>query len=177
MKNFKLISAIAVVLSLFCNACREHDHETAQENITRVTVTLKGINGSNFDTEFTWKDANFDKIPDSIDSIAIPANTKFAVTIKVFDDTTTPTTDLSEEIKGESNDHLFVLKSSSGNLVISDLNTDSSGKPFGIESIWSSGAVAQGDVRIQLYHEPTDKSASNPGGEIDFDVSFSVIIR
>jgi hypothetical protein len=33
-------------------------------------------------------------------------------------------------------------------------------------------------VNIKLYHEPTDKNnAANPGGDVDFDVTFPVVIR
>ncbi len=177
--NFKVFTAaMMIAFSLLFVACDKHDHdETEQENITRIIVQLKGTNGAIFDKEFTWKDANFDKVPDSIDTIAIPANTVFVAVIKVFDDTTSPVTDLSAEIKGESNDHLFVIKPSFNNLTVSDLNTDAAGKPFGIESRWTSITPSAGSVRIQLYHEPTDKSAANPGGEVDFDLSFPVKIK
>ena len=88
--NFKVFTAaMMIAFSLLFVACDKHDHdETEQENITRIIVQLKGTNGAIFDKEFTWKDANFDKVPDSIDTIAIPANTVFVAVIKVFDDTT-----------------------------------------------------------------------------------------
>jgi hypothetical protein len=166
--------ALLVILSVF--SCKKEE-ETEQENLTRIEVHLVGINGSSFNKEFEWKDTNADKIADAIDTISIPANTSFKVHVHVYDDTKTPSVEVSDEIEAESNVHLFIFKPNTNGLTISDLSKDAAGQPFGIDSVWKTTAAANGSVRILLHHEPTDKNSATPGGEVDFDVSFPVKVE
>ena len=48
---------------------------------------------------------------------------------------------------------------------------------FGLKTRWVVNTGA-GAVNIKLYHEPTSKfDLNNPGGEVDFDVTFPVRIQ
>ncbi|MEY3241578.1 MAG: hypothetical protein RIR11_3017 [Bacteroidota bacterium] len=160
---------------LFANSCKKDD-KTAEENITTIEVH---ITGAGFDKKFFWNDTDGDGVANSIDSIVIPPNvSNLKGHLHVYDRTVTPEIDLTEEIEGENKEHLFVYNVNLGSLVIKDLNTDDDGKPFGITSVWATQAAGTGTVNIKLYHEPTDKNnAANPGGDVDFDVTFPVVIR
>ena len=64
------------------------------------------------------------------------------------------------------------------NIQIADADVDSNGKPFRLETVWTTGAASSGTVNVVLKHEP-DKSAADPNatGETDFDVTFPVTIQ
>jgi hypothetical protein len=174
--QFKRSTILAFFALLFIFSCKK-DETTEEENITRIQIHLTGTNGSSFDKEFDWKDTNADNIADGIDTIRVPANTTFKAHVHVYDDTKTPIADLTEEIEAESNVHLFVFKPSTTGLSITDLNKDAAGLPFGITSTWKTTEAANGTFRLLLHHEPVDKNAAEPGGEVDFDVTFVVIVE
>lgn len=171
-----LLLLLAASTSLFTAGCKDKGEDTQGEVITRVQVHLTGINGG-FDQEFEAKDPDGDGIFNTIDEITIPAGAAYNCHLHVYDDSKTPIEDLTEEIEAENVDHLFVLKGNTAGLSIANLNTDNNGAPFGLESIWTSGAAATGTVQIKLIHEPTDKNATDPGGDTDFDVTFTVKVQ
>ncbi|MBP6810424.1 MAG: hypothetical protein KA138_02820 [Saprospiraceae bacterium] len=164
---------LATMASFFTVGCDKKDDPTPQELITKVAVHLTGTNGSSFNQEFEAEDLEGDGIWNNIPSINIPANTTFHVHVHVYDGET----EINDEIEAENTEHLFVYKISGANLVVSGLNLDDDGNPFGIDSEWTSAAASTGTVQIKLIHEPTDKNALDPGGEVDFDVTFPVIIQ
>jgi hypothetical protein len=174
--SFRLLILLAVSGSLFSVGCDKHDH-TEGEVITRVVVHLTGL-GNNFNQEFTAKDDDGDGVFNSIDPITLPIGSAFSCRLHVYDDTKNPVEDISEEIQAESNEHLFTFSVTGANLVIGNLNTDGNGAPFGLESIWTSAAASNGSVKITLYHEPTNKnSTTDPGGDVDVEVSFPVTLQ
>jgi hypothetical protein len=177
MNNLKnrfstLFLLVAAASAVFLTGCKK-DKATENEIITMVVVHLTGI-GTAFDTEFAAVDADGDGIFNTIAPIEIPTNSVFNCHLHVVDG---PLTDITEEIEVENTAHLFVIKTSGGGLSVSDLNTDDNGAPFGLESTWTTSDAATGSVQITLYHEPTDKTAADPGGEVDFDVVFPVKVQ
>ena len=182
-KIFKLMNITKMLLlalagTLILNACKK-DEGTSQESITRVEVHLTGANG--FDEEFTWSDPDGGDVSNAfIDPIIIPASAGSSLHchVHVYDDTKTPAQDLTEDIENESNVHLFVYKVTGANVGIAYDDTDKNGKNFGIETVWTKGNTSSGLLNVKLYHEPTDKSNLNtPGGEVDFDVNFPVVVE
>ncbi|GAB4500336.1 MAG: hypothetical protein OHK0019_38560 [Saprospiraceae bacterium] len=168
-----LLLLLAASLTLFTAGCDKDDDGTEQELITKVVVHLTGTGSSLFNQEFEAEDTDGDGVWDNIASLDIPANTTFDVHVHVYDGDE----EIDAEIIDEKDEHLFVYKVTGANLVISDLNTDNNGEPFGIDSKWTSAAASTGTVQIQLIHEPTDKNAADPGGEVDLDVTFPVKIQ
>ncbi|MDX2279810.1 MAG: hypothetical protein NW218_09490 [Saprospiraceae bacterium] len=169
-KFLMLLIAVSATLVVGC----KKDAATVEEKITKIEVHLTGINGSTFNEEFSAEDPDADGVFNTIASIDIPMNTVFNVHVHVYDGTMA----LDSEIEEESNDHLFVYQVTGGNLVVGDLNLDAAGKPFGQDSKWTSAAASTGSVRIKLIHEPTDKdNTMDPGGSVDFDVTFPVKVQ
>lgn len=174
--NIKIfLGALTLGATLFFPACKK-DEETAEENITTIEVHLTG---PGFDRKFYWNDTDADGVANTLDTIALPPLTgNIQAHLHVYDRSVSPEIDLTEEIEAESNDHLFVYATATAGLTISNLNTDANGKPFGITSTWATDQPGTGSLNIKLYHEPTDKtSTSNPGGDVDFDVTFPVKIN
>ncbi len=71
-----------------------------------------------------------------------------------------------------------VARSNGVNLTVLGADTDDTGKPFRLQTVWTTGTVSVGLLNILLKHEP-DKDASNPDatGETDFEVAFPVRIQ
>ncbi|MBP6812593.1 MAG: hypothetical protein KA138_13790 [Saprospiraceae bacterium] len=170
-----MLLLVAATATLFVAGCKK-DKATESEVITKVVVHLTGI-GNSFDTEFEAIDADGDGIFNTIDEIQLPVNTSFNCHIHVYDETKTPAADITEEIEAENTAHLFVFKTTLPGLIIEDLNTDDNGKPFGLESTWSTVLAGTGSVQIALHHDPTDKTAADPGGDVDFEVTFPVKVQ
>ncbi|MBK7936196.1 MAG: hypothetical protein IPJ82_03585 [Lewinellaceae bacterium] len=173
-----LLLIAAAGITLFISGCKKDNKGTQQEVITRVVVHLTGIGiGTSFDMEFEAEDSDGDGVFNTIDEIAIPVNGAFNCHLHVYDDTKDPVEDITEEIEEENVEHLFVFQSATAGLLISNLNTDDNGDPFGLESTWTTGTAANGTVKILLHHEPADKNAADPGGDVDFEVTFPVKVQ
>lgn len=174
--TIRLFLVMALAVGFFNQGCDKHDH-TEGEVITRFVVHLTGI-GNSFNQEFEAKDDDGDGVFNSIDPITLPIGSAFMCHLHVYDDTKNPVEDITEEIEAESNAHLFTYAVAGANIVVGNLNTDSNGAPFGLESIWTSAAASSGSVKITLYHEPTNKnSTTDPGGDVDVEVTFPVTIQ
>lgn len=180
-KHFKLpLFVLLATTSFFFTACNDDDDDgTAQENITTVQVHLVG---PGFDQEFEWND--LDGVGGNnpvIDTIVVPANSGLGDIVShvhVYDRSKTPEVDITEEIEAESLDHLITYAFTSANVNIAYDDIDGNGKPLGLKTIWISTGASSGSLRIILYHEPSNKdNLSDPGGEVDFDVTFPVKIQ
>lgn len=172
--KYTAISLAIVSAALTFASCKKDD-KTESENITKVVVHLTA---PGFDQEFEAKETNGDGIWDSIDEIVLPALTgDLTCRIHVYDETQTPVADLTEEIKAESNAHIFTFKVTGADLQIRSNDMDAAGNPFNLETLWDAGDVSNGTVQIKLFHDPSDKNAVDPGGEVDFDLSFPVKIQ
>jgi len=171
IQNLLLLAAASA--TLFVAGCKKDDEGTEQEQITKVIVHLTGTGGSTFNEEFEAEDPDGDGVWNTIPSLVIPVNTVFDVHIHVYDGDE----EIDDELIAEKEEHLFVYKVTGANLTVSDRDTDSNGEPFGIDSKWTTTSASVGTVQIQLVHEPTDKNALDPGGEVDFDVTLPVRIQ
>ncbi|MDO8365198.1 MAG: hypothetical protein Q7T20_00270 [Saprospiraceae bacterium] len=173
MKNTFILLAFGVALLAFAS-CKK-DSKTAAENITKVVLRLSA---PGFEQEFEAKETNGDGIWDSIDEIILPALTgDITCHVHVYDETQSPVVDLTEEIEAESTAHMFTFKVSGADLAVKPNDTDASGKAFNLETLWDAGDVSNGSIQVRLHHDPTDKAALDPGGEVDFDVTFVVKIQ
>ncbi|MCB0545250.1 MAG: hypothetical protein KDC61_06415 [Saprospiraceae bacterium] len=163
--------------SLTFQACKDDDTTTEQENITTVEVHLTG---PGMDMKFYWRDLDGPGgTAPVIDEITLPAMTdNIMCHLHVYDESKTPTDNITEEIEAENVDHLFVLTPTGADVSIASDDTDDNGAPFNLETLWTTGSASTGTLNIKLHHEPTDKAnTASPGGETDFDVTFPVKIQ
>jgi hypothetical protein len=175
-RTLALVATVALT-AMLSTGC-DKDDDTAEENITTIEVHLTGSGG--LDQKFFWDDTDGDGSPNTLDTIVVPAfSSNIQCHLHVYDRSVSPEVNLTEEIEEESRDHLFrYTLSGVTNLTIGDLDTDPTGAPLGIRSVWTAGPAGQkGTLRLQLFHEPTDKNAADPGGDVDFDVNFPVVVR
>lgn len=172
--KYSIIFLAITAMAITASSCKKDD-KTESENITKVVMHLSA---AGFDQEFEAKETNGDGVWDSIDEIVLPAGTNnLNCHIHVYDETQSPVLDLTEEIEAESAVHIFTYKISGAELTIKPNDSDSNGKPLNLETLWDTGNASNGTVQVKLHHEPSDKTATDPGGEIDFDVTFPVKVQ
>ena len=173
----RIIIACSLAITMLMVACKK-DSATQQEYITKVIIHLHGSGG--FNQEFEWSDPDGgDTGNASVDDIIIPAGTTdITGHLYVIDGSKSPAEDLSSQIESESDVHLFVYKLMGTAVSRIDYDdVDANGKPFGLDTKWTVG-TGTGSVQIVLHHQPTNKDdLSNPGGEVDFDVTFPVAVQ
>ena len=156
------------------------EHE--EELITTVTLNLSK-EGSNETQSFNWKNTKGAGEPDaqSRDRITLDANASYTLSVQLFNESITPKEELTEEIKKENDEHLFVFLPSDGlNLSYTSSDKDSNDKPVGLSGNLATMSASSGNLRIVLRHEPTSKETptdlSSVGGSTDVDISFEVSI-
>ncbi|MCC7466263.1 MAG: hypothetical protein IT261_08345 [Saprospiraceae bacterium] len=166
----------AIALGIFSLAsCEKHDH-TENENITKVDLKLTG---AGFNQVFSAIESNGDGIWDVIQPITIPAGvTPITCEVFVYDITQTPIKDLTTEIVEEGAEHFFTYTISGVNVTVVAVDKDSNNQPIGQNTSWTIGSASNGTVQVKLFHEPSNKNnSSDPGGEVDFDITFPVTIQ
>lgn len=175
IKQFWMLP-LSVLGLLGLTQCEKSPSNTQNELITRISVQLIGSGFATFNQTFEAVDADGDGVFDSIDTISIP-NSPLLCQLGVYDDSKNPVDTITLEIQAENEAHLFVFDSNVPGFSVDNRNTDDAGNPFGLMSVWNPTLTGSGNVRIRLIHEPSDKNASDPGGETDFDVTFPLKIQ
>lgn len=187
MMKYALIAAIATV---FFIACKKDEVITPtpveQELITTLRLTV--TNNEGFNKTFIYKVENgFGSTTQGIvtkDDIVLASDKQYDVEVQLLNEKKTPAEDITEEVKAESNDHLFLFQSvpaaGSGSITFSEGNKDGNGNAFNQKIKFKAGGAGTGAVTITLKHEPTDKAAATPdaaGGETDVEAVFNVKLQ
>jgi hypothetical protein len=156
--------------------CKGGD-ETASEVITTVELHLTG---NNLDKKFYWRDKDGDGGNNPIiDTLLLPVNmTGMKCSILLYDESKNPVDNITEELKAEADDHLFVYQPANAGLKITYNDRDNNGKNLGLQTLWATETASVGTLNITLYHEPINKDNLNaPGGDVDVSVVFPVRLR
>ncbi|MBL7684231.1 MAG: hypothetical protein JNK00_12800 [Flavipsychrobacter sp.] len=187
MMKYALIAAIATV---FFIACKKDEVITPtpveQELITTLRLTV--TNNEGFNKTFIYKVENgFGSTTQGIvtkDDIVLASDKQYDVEVQLLNEKKTPSEDITEEVKAESNDHLFLFQSvpaaGSGSITFNEGNKDGNGNAFNQKIKFKAGGAGTGAVTITLKHEPTDKAAATPdaaGGETDVEAVFNVKLQ
>ena len=168
MKLSKMMTAIVCGI-LFMTACKKAATND-QEYINDVTISMGASN-------FRWVDAAGGAAP-KIDTIKLLPGFNSTFTVNLSDASQTPSKSFNGEVDAEKDVHLFVFKTTGGNLTITDLSKDNNLKDFGRTAKLTATTAGKGTLQIILKHLP-DKLAANPSttGETDIDVTFPVVIK
>ncbi len=176
-----------LALSLYLCACNKETVSTPEPNeqelITALSVGLaKGGGAPVWYTYSVTNGFHADQGAEfSVDTIRLEANSSYAATIRVYNESVNPGIDVTPEIIAEQNTHLFFHQpDSSSGLRTGGLDTDKNGQPFGLRSTWTTQGAANATMRIILFHGPRRKSETTPAaiaGSTDADAIFPVQIR
>ena len=188
MKNYILIKLYLLIILITINtACTDKGHGNEQELITTLIYSLNQIGPSTDSVIMTFRDLDGEGGNPPVVTVSGPlkANSAYQATLKLLNESVTPATDFTEDVRKEGTSHQFFFsKNGTLNITTSYTDTDSNGRPIGISSAIIASGPSSGKIIITLRHEP-NKSATgvsngditNAGGETDIEVSFDVEIK
>jgi len=112
------------------------------------------------------------------DTINLDSSKTYNLMVEVLDESSSPATIVSDEIRKEGVDHQFFFNISAGLLMTQSYDDlDANGAPIGLMNIVSTSSKSNGILRINLKHQPGIKNGNQAAGESDIDVSFQTLIQ
>ena len=193
MKNFIRLAFVFTLSAISFVACKKdkdpiitNPAPVEQEVIT--TLRLVVTNSAGFNKTFNYKVSNgFNSTTPAtpvIDDVVLSPNTTYNVSVEVWNEEETPAEDVTEEVKEENKEHLFVLESNptsgAGSIAFSNGSKDDDGAPLNQTIDFTTDAAGNGTLTVTLKHEPTDKNATTAdavGGETDAKAIFPTVIK
>ena len=193
MNGLPIVTALTVIL--LAAGCEVEDpvREDVPELITKVTLTFTPTVGD--PVVVTATDPDGEGVQDvQVDGdIKLEATKSYSLSLTLANGLVKPSDpeyDVTEEVEEESDEHIFFFSwtnnifkdpEGDGNIdrrgdPVNYEDEDVNGLPLGLETFWTAGAVASGDFRIMLKHQPDLKSATSESGvgETDLDLTFGV---
>lgn len=182
MKLIYLSLSFLVLLS--CK--KEVEIEPTDDNELITTVELIFTDAANVSKSFKFKDRDGDSrtAPEAFDTLKLARNTDYTLEIKIGDESKGALVDITEDIKTESDVHLFVYRPNPISLLaIQITDADKNALPVGLtakaKSQYFPGA---GKLQVLLKHQPPlngkiVKTGDEEAGSTDLDLSFPVIIK
>ena len=187
--NFNLKIGLALIATsvLLLNSCKKNDPviPNEEELISSLKYTLTPVGGGDV-VELIFQDLDGDGgDPPFISEGILDANKNYTGSLEHLNETTTPETDITVEIKEEGEDHQFFFNVSDNlKLTINYDDQDSNGNPVGLATNISTIDASEGQLTIVLRHEPVktapgvaDGDITNASGETDIEVTFNLTIQ
>ena len=182
-KQLSYLMAALLMVTFVATGCKKDDKEPENEEelITTVKLMFTEVGGTGTLT-FTFKDVDGPggNPPSMNEQIVLAPNKQYNCAIELLDESKTPAEDITDEIKKEANDHQFYFAPTGVNITVGGLNNDPLGRPLGVTSVWTTGAVSgPGTVKVTLKHKPGAKGSSDPVtvGETDIEINFAARIQ
>lgn len=184
MKKILNILSFTLAAGLLFTSCLKSNAEEGNDNeiITTMEVHLTPTGGSEVVYKFDDPDGPGGNAAIQ-DVITLAASKTYAVKIVLLDKTKIPVVVITDEVLKEAIDHRFYFEPSPGsNIAVSGFDNDINGIPVGISSSWTTGAAANGNIKITLRHyENGGKAAADPvsstKSSTDAEVSFVTKIQ
>lgn len=186
LKTIKKIS-LMVLCGVSLMACSSDDDIpeviNQEELITTVKITLVPENNGET-VELSYQDLDGDGSNEAvIKTEALQANTVYAGTIQLLNETVDPIEDITLEVAEEGDEHQFFY-SNEANLTVSYTDEDANGNPIGITFLLETSTAKNGSLTVVLRHEPnknapgvSDGNIENAGGETDIHASFPITVE
>ena len=179
------IALLSLLLSatLFTVSCKDEEVVVEEENELITTVKLNFTSGGTTQS-FKYSDPDGDggKTP-TIDAISLKPNTAYTLTVEVLDESKMPVGNITDEVKKESDEHLFVYTPTPSSLLTYSYG-DKDAKNFGIGITGSAktNVAGTGKLKVQLRHQPpingkaTKDGTPTPGSD-DINIDFNVTVQ
>jgi hypothetical protein len=184
-KNRIIISGfIALALLFSMVACKDTSVDVEEENEIITTVKLNFTAGGTTQTfVFTDPDGDGGNAPTKFDNISLKPNTSYTLTVQLLNESTTPAEDITNEVKTESQEHLFVFTPSPASLLTYTYgDKDVRNFPIGLTGTAQTGAAGTGKLKVQLRHQPPVngkdvKDGTPTPGSDDVSLDFNLSIQ
>jgi len=188
MKHY-ISSFFALVIAVGISSCgindHDHDHDHDHDYATTVIVTLVNQSNTADTVKAVWKDLDGPggAAPSIIDTISLKSDITYAGSIELYNESKTPKTDITQEIKADDFEHQFFFTPSTGiaslvewNYTDKDRNNLPVGLTFQVKT--KTGAGNKGTVNIVLSHyDSITKDGIRKSLESDIDIDYPVIIK
>lgn len=148
------------------------------ELITTVKLTFVDTNGIEPTVIVRFRDPDGDggNPPVQFDTIKLKANTVYNATLELFNESTSPVTNVSGEVFAEADEHLFCYTPAGVNLTI--IRTDSDGVfELGLKTLWTTGNTSVGTTKVVLKHQPGVKDGTCSPGDTDVELDFVTVLQ
>lgn len=184
-KRTNLLSIAMIGMSLSIVSCSDehdddHNHDE-NELITTVKLTLKNNVNANDSTVAIWKDLDGDGGANpAIDTLRIKKGVTYSGKLVLLDESKSPVTNITNEVKSEADEHLFVYKTpATSGIGVTITDKDSKNLPIGILSQFTVNTTAANNstLNILLRHQPGTKDGTETPGSTDVDVIFPTKVQ
>lgn len=184
-RNQRHIALLSLLLSatLFTVSCKDEEVDAEEENELITTVKLNFTSGGTTQS-FKYSDSDGDggKAP-TVDAISLKPNTTYTLTVEVLDESKMPVSDITEEVKEESDEHLFVYTPTPSSLLTYTYgDKDANNFVIGLTGSAKTNAAGTGKLKVQLRHQPpingkaTKDGTPTPGSD-DINIDFNVAVQ
>ena len=170
---------------LFVSACKkDSDVDPEEENELITTVKLNFSAGGSTKT-FTYSDSDGDggKAPTKFETISLSPNTTYTLTVELLDESKSPVSNISNEVKEEGDEHLFIYTPSpSGLITYTYGDKDSRNLGIGLTGTAKTGTSGSGKFKVQLRHQPpiggkpVKDGTATPGSD-DVNLDFNLEVK
>ncbi len=177
------ILSILLGLMLLIASCKKDSVDVADENELITSVKLNfTANGTTQTFKYSDPDGDGGKAP-TIENISLKANTNYALTIEVLDESKTPVSSITNEILAAKDEHLFLYLPTPATLFTYTYgDKDSRSFNVGLVGNLKTGAAATGKLKVQLRHQPpingkpVKDGTATPGSD-DLNIDFNMAIQ
>ena len=181
--NLFILTLGLLALSIFFNACKKKvttpPNPNEEELITTFKLTLVDSAGIKPTVIAQYRDLDGDGGANPIqwDTLRMQANTTYLGTIELLDESSSPVDTISNEVQDEGVDHLFCFEINGIQTQIQRTDLDANGLEIGLNTKWHSGAAGNGNINIQLRHQPDIKNGTCSVGAADIDLVFQTEVN
>jgi hypothetical protein len=177
-----------VSLTLVISSCKKEDNPAAPPPVvehppaTTVVLILKDSLGTaTLDTCVVRDTSLVHGQPPQEGQLDLLAGGSYRGTFALYDETKSPREDITADIIAEKDAHVFKFRFTGADttrVVISDLDVDSHGFPFGLNFRITAtpGGTASGNLRVILEHHD-DGNKNGTEFDLDLDRDFPVIMQ
>jgi hypothetical protein len=184
IRKIKIVAILTIFITIV--SCRKQPIippavVNEPENITTVKIELKDSANVNNIVTAQWRDLDGAGGNNPvIEAISLQANKTYFATITILDETKSPVSNISDEVKEEGDQHQFFFKPTNANVSVKYNDADANGNPIGLNSKWRTTTSSTGTITVILKHQPGVKVTS-PGdinaGETDLEVNYPISIN
>ncbi|MDB2622473.1 type 1 periplasmic binding fold superfamily protein [Flavobacteriales bacterium] len=182
--NKSLLASLALGALIFSSCEKDHAHvHNEHEVMTTLTYTLTAEGADTVALKFIDLDGEGGNDP-TITGGTLKANTTYAGSIVILNETETPAEDVTIEILEEDEDHQFFFTTTVEGLTVSYSDEDENGNPIGQSNTVTTVGEGSGTIMVTLLHEPNKSGTgvaggdiTNAGGETDIEVTFDVDVK
>ena len=184
---WKKTSLVLLLACLLCQfSCKKDNPEIPDEGelITTLKYTLE-TPGEVDPVIMTFRDLDGPGGNDpDITAGTLKSSTVYFGNLELLNEAESPAENITAEIEAEKADHQFFFLINGLDMTVTYADTDENNNPVGLFTAITTGQPGNGNLIINLQHEPNKLGAgvsegnlNNAGGETDIQVNFPVTIQ